>query len=60
MTDTPPTYVVTADTGDGPEPDPDERYDDLAFAWKMADELQDEAEAGVVYGVYALTAAERP
>lgn len=53
-------FVVAPDSGSGPEPDPDETYTDLAYAWKMADELQAEAEDGVVYGVYELTAAARP
>ncbi len=56
-------YLV-AETGDqGLEVLPDEVYNDPAFAWKMADELQAEAEAddqAVRYGVYALTAVERP
>ena len=52
--------VVTADYGDGPEVQEDETYNDAAFAWSQADELQAEANEAVTYAVYALTAVERP
>ncbi len=56
-------YLVTCDDGSGPQVDESEVYNDLAFAWKMADEQQAEADAegdAVVYGVFALVAVERP
>jgi hypothetical protein len=56
-------YLVAADSGHGPEIDEGEVYNDAAYAWTMADELQAEANAddeAVRYGVYALTAVERP
>jgi hypothetical protein len=59
---TPVLFVVTADHGDGPVVDESEVYNDAAFAWKQADELQAEADSdgeGSVYGVYELVAVER-
>jgi hypothetical protein len=56
-------YVVTADSGSGPEIDETEVYNDPVFAWKQAEELQAEADANedaVLYAVYALTAVSRP
>ena len=55
-------FVVTADSGIGPKLDGAETYNDAAFAWQMADELQAEADSegeALVYGVYALVAVER-
>lgn len=57
------TYLVAGDYGSGPQIDESEVYNDAAYAWQQADELQEEAEAegeSVTYGVYALTAIERP
>jgi hypothetical protein len=58
----PNLFEVTADSGSGPEVDETEVYNDVAFAWKQADELQAEADSddeATVYGVYALVAVER-
>jgi hypothetical protein len=56
-------FVIVADYGDIIEVHEDEVYNDRAYAWKMADEMQAEADADddavVVYGVYTLTAADR-
>jgi hypothetical protein len=55
-------YVIVADYGDSIEVREDEVYNDGAYAWQMADELQAEADAdgeAMTYGVYSLTAASR-
>lgn len=53
-------YVVVANTGLYDfEVLADETYNDPAFTWQQADELQADADVGVTYSVYALTPAPR-
>ena len=55
-------YVVVAVGEDSIEVCEDETYNDRAYAWKQADELQaeaDESDDAVVYRVYTLTEAPR-
>lgn len=55
-------FLVAGDSGGGPAIDESEVYNDAAYAWSMADELQAEADARdeeTRYGVYELTAVGR-
>ena len=56
-------FVIVADYGHVIEVHEDEVYNDRAFTWQHADEMQAEADSDpdsvVKYGVYELTAVSR-